>query len=429
MEDSSRWLSATMILWLPVIYLTTYLGFFEAYELAKSNELFSLDYPENYPVFLILPAMIPTMFTAYTVINRKRMMFNLITKFNTFHEQVDYGNPIRDSIFLTDSEFQKLPLEDKLEYCYDLNRVSELVLSAKLRRQIYSEYKDSKNPRFRAIANLSMSGVQTKEVNFKSEFEYSKIAYEAIKDQHKDELYFQILNSYIVDSVVLGYEKSLELVEQIDSELGLEYEYWKLRLHLRKIHLNFMMNPNLIIDFKQLESRMDFHKYTLEQSKGLESTYGKIKKEILLKQNRLDEFETLILNRNYFRKWSGKINLLDGGRNDLARLYRKQGRFDEALELFKLSLSDNIRIKDRTSECVAMINIGKTYFGMGEYEKSLEISRDTSHLAKSLEFPRAQIESLTIEVKSLEKLGLENQEQKSELEELINLHGIEADPD
>ena len=114
MEDSSRWLSATMILWLPVIYITTYLGFFEAFELAKSRQLFSLDYPENYPVLLIIPAMIPTIFTAYTVINKKRMMFNLITKFNAFHEQADSGNPIRDSIFLTDSEFQKLPLEDLL---------------------------------------------------------------------------------------------------------------------------------------------------------------------------------------------------------------------------------------------------------------------------------------------------------------------------
>ncbi|MBT7459854.1 MAG: hypothetical protein HN794_02300, partial [Euryarchaeota archaeon] len=91
MEESSKWLSMTMIFWLPGIYLTTYLGFFEAYELAKSQELFSLDYSDNYPVFLIIPAMIPTMFTAYTVLNRKRMMFDIINKFNTFHDQTVLG--------------------------------------------------------------------------------------------------------------------------------------------------------------------------------------------------------------------------------------------------------------------------------------------------------------------------------------------------
>ena len=63
----------------------------------------------------------------------------------------------------------------------------------------------------------------------------------------------------------------------------------------------------------------------------------------------------------------------------------------------------------------------------------MSLRRITIHKIRSdsirLEFPRAQIESLTIEVKSLEKLGLENQEKKAELEELINLHGIEASLD
>ena len=39
------------------------------------------------------------------------------------------------------------------------------------------------------------------------------------------------------------------------------------------------------------------------------------------------------------------------------------------------------------------------------------------------------IESLTIVVKSLKKLDLDDQEQTAELQELIQLHGIEADPD
>ena len=66
---------------------------------------------------------------------------------------------------------------------------------------------------------------------------------------------------------------------------------------------------------------------------------------------------------------------------------------------------------------------------MEDFQKSLETSEKSLTMSKELGRTSTQIESLTIVVKSLEKLGLENQEQKSELEELINLHGIEADPD
>jgi DNA replication protein DnaD len=66
---------------------------------------------------------------------------------------------------------------------------------------------------------------------------------------------------------------------------------------------------------------------------------------------------------------------------------------------------------------------------MEDFQKSLETSEKSLTMSKELGRISTQIESLTIVVKSLEKLGLENQEQKSELEELINLHGIEADPD
>ena len=66
---------------------------------------------------------------------------------------------------------------------------------------------------------------------------------------------------------------------------------------------------------------------------------------------------------------------------------------------------------------------------MEKYEKSLEICKNSLELSESREFPRAVIESLAIIVKSLEKLGIENQEEQSELNDLVKLHGIKADPD
>ena len=427
MEDSSRWLSATMILWLPVIYLTTYLGFFEAYELAKSNELFSLDYPENYPVFLILPAMIPTMFTAYTVINRKRMMFNLITKFNTFHEQAESGKTVTTSTYLTDSEFEKLPIEEKYQYCVDLNITGEKIRSTQLRTILFSKYKESKIPRLKAIAYMARSGMKSQDISYRDEFENSKIAYELIKDQPKDKLYFDILFDYVVNSVVLGYKESLELVEQIDSEISEDFEYWKLRIHIRKLYLHFYMNQDLVVDFDKIESKMNLHKYSHDELIGLETSFSTLRELILMKQDKLDELEISIKNRIYLDKWTGRGQA--NRRNGLGRLYRRQGRFDKALEMFNLNLSEHIQDNDINRQCIAMINIGKTNYAMKKYEKALEICKNSYELSESREFPRAVIESLTIIVNSLEKLGMEHQEERSELDDLVKLHGIKADPD
>ena len=54
--------------------------------------------------------------------------------------------------------------------------------------------------------------------------------------------------------------------------------------------------------------------------------------------------------------------------------------------------------------CISGINIGKTYFAMGDFEKALNTSRESLDLSKELEYPRAIIESLTVIVKSLEKI-------------------------
>ena len=424
MEESSKWLSMTMIFWLPGIYLTTYLGFFEAYELAKSQELFSLDYSDNYPVFLIIPAMIPTMFTAYTVLNRKRMMFDIIYKFNTFHDQTVLGTSQNQGVFLTDSEFERLALEDKYQYCIDLYRRGEYSQSTKLREKIYSDFAESKKPRERAIANAAKSGMKSLD-NLNEEFEHSKLAFELIKNEPKDRIYFKLMMGYLYDSVVLGYEDSLKLVEEIDSGLGLEFDYWKIRLHLRKLYLISRMNPEFVVNFDQIEAKMNLHKYNEEELRQLESAFSGLMKEILLKQNRLDEFEKLTLNKMYLRKWTGKPSTL--GQADLARLYRKQGKYDKSLAIFKQLMFSHLQEKDKRSQCVSMINIGKTYFAMGDFEKALNTSRESLDLSKELEYPRAIIESLTVIVKSLEKLDLEHQEQRSELESLVKLHGIEAD--
>ena len=428
MEDSSRWLSATMILWLPVIYLTTYLGFFEAFELAKSRQLFSLDYPENYAVMLIIPAMIPTIFTAYTVINKKRMMFNLIIKFNAFHEEAESGGPVKQGL-LTDSEFDKLPLEDKYQYCVDLKLRGEYGISSRLREKIYSRFVHSKNPRERAIAYMARSGDSTTNMSDKEEFEYSKLAFEEIKDGIKDRIYFKIMYVYCSDSKALGYKESINLIEEIESELSTEFDYWKLRLHILKLRRYSRMDPNFVVDFDQLESQMNLHKYNTEELRQLEAGFSMLKKEILLKQDRLDEFEELTLNKMYLSKWTGKTGVLSSRRNDLGRVYRKQKKFDKSLEILNQNLSLHVQNKKVISQMTSIVNIAKTYFAMGDFEKSLETSEKSLKMSEEISRYHTQIESLTIVVKSLEKLGLENQEQKAELEELINLHGIEASLD
>lgn len=426
MEDSSRWLSASMVLWLPGIYLTTYLGFFEAYELARSNELFSLDYTDNYPVFLIIPAMIPTMFTAYTIINRKRMVYDLINKFNTFHDQTQSGKPGGYGLFLTDYEFGKLPLEDKYQYCIDLNQIGEQIQSTKFRQEIYSSYWESRSLRERAIANMAKTGMKT-EGTAKTEFEHSKLAFQLMKDEPKDKLYFNTMFAYLSDSKILGYEESLRLVEEIDSELSPEFDYWKIRLYLLRLKLIFRMNPSLAIEFDQVEVRMNLHRYNKDELRSLERSFASLKKEVLLKQNRLEEFEILTLNKMYLSKWTGRYD--PARKNDLARLYRKQGKFDKSLEIFNQLLSLHNQDKNKQRYCIALINIGKTYFVMEDFENSLKTCRESLDLSKDLEYPRAIIESLTIVVKSLKKLDLDDQEQSAELQELIQLHGIEADPD
>ena len=428
MEDSSRWLSATMIFWLPVIYMTTYLGFFEAFELAKSRQLFSLDYPENYPVLLIIPAMIPTIFTAYTVINKKRLMFNLIIKANLFHEEAESGGPVKQGM-LTDSEFDKLPLDDKYQYCIDLKMSGEYGISSRLREKLYLKYVKSKVPRDRAIAYMARSGSPVANLSDMEEFEYSKLAFEEIKDEIKDRIHLKIMYTYCVDSIALGYEKSIRLIEEIESELSPEFDYWKLRLHILKLRRYSRMDPNFVVDFDQIESMMNLHRYNTEELRLLEASFATLRKEILLKQDRLDEFEELTLNKMYLHKWTGKTGLLASRRNDLGRLYRKQKKFDESLEILNQNLSLYVHTKHRVKQGIALVNIAKTYFAMEDFQKSLETSEKSLTMSKELGRTSTQIESLTIVVKSLEKLGLENQEQKSELEELINLHGIEADPD
>ena len=413
-----------MIFWLPAIYLTTYLGFFEAYELAKSQGLFSLDYSDNYPVFLIIPAMIPTMFTAYTALNRKRMMFDLINKFNMFHDQTVSGKAPPLGFFLTDSDFEKLTLEDKYQYCIDLHLRGEYVQSSKLRQKIYTNYAESKKSRERAIANAAKSGMM--ETHGSQELEHSKLAFELIKNEPKDRIYFKLMMNYLSDSVVLGYEDCLKLVEEIDSGLSPEFDYWKIRLHLRKLSLISRMNPEFVVNFDQIEAKMNLHKYNEEELRQLEIAFSSLKKEFLLKQNRLDEFEELTLNKMYLRKWTGKP--ADSGLADLARLYRKQGEFDRSLAIFKQLQSLHLQEKDKSAYCVSMINVAKTYFVKEDFEKALNTSRESLELSKELEYPRAMIESLTIILKSLEKLDLEHQDQRSELEALVKLHGIEADP-
>ena len=129
MGKGTAFLAGTMIFWLPVLFLTTYSGFYESYKLAMDNEFLGIDYPNDFAIMLIIPAMVPTIFTAHTILNREKRTIKLIEKFNLFHSHVEEGHDAdyKESM-LTDVEYNNLDFEDQIEcfQFYLLNLQSRL---------------------------------------------------------------------------------------------------------------------------------------------------------------------------------------------------------------------------------------------------------------------------------------------------------------
>ena len=145
MEGNSKWLLLTMVVWLPGIFFTTYLGIYEAYQFAADNELLGVRHSEKILMYLIFPSMVPTIITGYTILNRKKNTLELIKKLNDFTDNIGAESSKLSGFFLTDAEYKRLPLDDKVKYCRDLNRSSNYALANKYLEQIYSENKSSQS--------------------------------------------------------------------------------------------------------------------------------------------------------------------------------------------------------------------------------------------------------------------------------------------
>jgi tetratricopeptide (TPR) repeat protein len=426
MEGNSKWLLLTMVVWLPGIFFTTYLGIYEAYQFAADNELLGVRHSEKILMYLVFPSMVPTIITGYTILNRKRNTLELIKKLNDFTDNVGTESSKLSGFFLTDSEYKRLPLDDKVKYCRDLNRSANYALANKYLEQIYSENKSSQSPRSQAIAYYAKSLVKSPETEGEKSFNNSKIAYEIISQLEKDQIYFTIMYSYVFASVHLGYEQSIELIDSITYDLNPQYQYWHLRLELQKSWLMWRINPHESINFEELQGKMNLQYYDKEQLNELEEVFGRLKKEWYFHNDKFEEFEKLIHQRLYLSKWNGKST--KDSRNDFARLYRAQGKYGEAIQIFKQLLSDTRRDKDDSFNGICLINLGKTYLKMGEFAKAETYAEEGLEIMDRLNYARGQIECLTVIVKTSDQLEKQNKDYRLKLNELVELTGIEADP-
>ena len=427
MQENSRWLLVTMVFWLPGIFFTSYLGIYEAYQFAEANDIAGIKSNENILIFLIFPAMVPTMITGYTILNRKKNTIDLINKLNKFNENADGQSNKLSTFFLTDGEYERLTIIQKIGYCRDLNRSGNYRLANKYLDNIYNANIDSQSTINLAFAHFAKSLIK-KSPDLTSEelFFHAEKSFQLYKSEEKDDTYFKIMYNYVLESIHLGYQQSIDIIDNIVLELDQKYQYWHLKLELQKIWLMWRMYPEDVIDFERIQSKMVLQNYTKDQLEELEGIYGRIKKEWLFHNEKYLEFEQLALHRLYLFKWSGKP--ISPPKSDLARLYRAQGKYEEALEIFNQLLFETRRSKDENFRGICLVNIAKTHVKMENFEKAEEYAQKGIKIFDELNYARGQIECLTVIVNASQQLGLEFVSDKSRLDELIERTGIEADP-
>ena len=425
-ERSSKLLTWEVVLWLPLLFFTTYLGIYEAYEFALEKEFLGLRYNSNFAVILVIPSMIPTIFTSYSVLNRRRLTMNLMDKISSLHHSVtvESSNEISEYL-LSNREYETLTIEDKLRYIRDLSLAGRDDISNKLKEDFYIKYCDSNTKRLVGCAHYSRSLIKSDKNTMKEQFKHSKKAYELFAEEPKDWTYFRIMYAYCVDSIALGYPESIKIVDQIYSTLDTKYHYWRLRLELRKMWLLFRTNPALEFDFDEFENRINFETYDKDQLTGMRSAFTVLKKEVLLNQNRLQDFRDLTENVIYWKKWSGLS--YNSSKTDLGRVLRKEGRYDESIKIFNQLLSHYSTNDNTFGKGVAMANLGKSHILKDEFQPALDYGKKSLEIFDSIDYARGQIESMTLIVDASEKLGLDSSNEKSELGILVNSHGILAD--
>lgn len=427
MASVSNWLAGTMIFWIPVLFFTTYVGFYEAFSAAKATDFLGVNYPEDYSILLIIPAMVPTTFTAYSVLHRRRIIQDLVKRAADFHQSaLDDEGKIRDDLF-NSSEFNALTLEAKIQYCRDLNYIENIEEANKFLDIIYRRYQHSSDHREKAAAHYCRSifnGLSAHE-----EHENSKEAYRLIQDQPKDWLYFRIAISFIIDeNTVNGVNAALSIISDVENHVeGGAESFWGIQLLIMKMRYLYRSNQIREVDFTNLDRCIDKTELTREEIREIGGNYYSLKRMYLFDRDEDDELDELIRNMIYFRRWTGR-KVSTNLKNDQARVLRKKGNYSESLKLFEENLATHLSRNDKHNNgiVVCFVNIGKTYFLMGELEEALNRAKTGYDLSKKANFVRGKIESLELIIKCVEKQGGEALVEWVELEELKKSHGIGA---
>ena len=423
MGRRTSFLAGTMIFWLPVLFLTTYAGFYEAYTVAMENEFLGLRYPDDFATLLIIPAMIPTIFSAHAIINREKMTVNLIEKFNLFHSRAEDGNSIDlEETLLTTKEYDKLDFVKQLEYCKDLRDVGKPILANKYLDQYFDKYSSSQSTIERASALYSRTLVSDGSVSQKEMFESSEMAYQLISEFPDSVLFHRVVFAHVIELTYLGYETGLERLREIEKTVS--DNYLSVLIDVRKLYFLYRMDRISDIDFTSIEEEIDFTSLEQHQLDQLERQISKIKNEVLLDNGEFEQLELHLHQRRYREKWSG---LQSGAlQNSFGRMYRKMGDYEMSLKYFNADLTSSRSKNLPYDEGVALVNLGKTYFLMENYTQVMQYSKQAFEVFTKIDLARGLIESLTLFVNASDALGEECHQEREELQLLEKENGIVA---
>ena len=412
-----------MIFWLPVLFLTTYVGFYEAYKGAMENEFLGLDYPQEFATIIIIPSMIPTIFSAHAILNREKMTLKLIDKLNVFHSRAEDGQTQNlEEAMLTSNEYGSLNVLQKIEYCRDLRDVGKTSLSNRLLKGIYHDYRGSSYEYEKAIALYSRTLITDGSVDQKEMYDSSEMAYELISKNKTSEYYPIIVTGHILELPYLGYEAGLSKLRGLENEV--EDNYLSVLIEIRKLYFLYRMKKITEINFADIEGKINFNTLDKFQRDRLEFQLAKIKNEVLLDSDKFEELEIFLHQRRYHHKWNAKET--DGIENTLGRMYRKCGQYDKSLECFNANLTYGRKINSPTVEGVALVNLGKTNMAMGNHDQVKQFSKQGLEVFSKIDFARGVIEALTLFVNASKAMGEDYSEEERRLEELVKIHGITA---
>ena len=107
-------------------------------------------------------------------------------------------------------------------------------------------------------------------------------------------------------------------------------------------------------------------------------------------------------------------------------MYRKMGNYEMSLQCFNANLTRGRSKNLPYAEGVALVNLGKTHFLMGNYHEVKKLTKQSFQVFTDIDLGRGLIESLTLFVNASNALGENCSEESAQLEALEQEHGITA---